>query len=142
MKAVVLTDFDTPPVVTEDLPAPAPAEGEVLVRVRGSSANPVDNAIAAGMLRGIAEYEFPVVLGRDYAGVVEDVGCGVTRFAPGDEVYGFITYGSHAIHHGTWAEYTPEAFALTRPHSSQTAAPPRRWGPWAKAPDASDHGRP
>lgn len=141
MKAVVLTDFDTPPVVTGDLPAPAPAEGEVLVRVRGSSANPVDNAIAAGMLRGIAEYEFPVVLGRDYAGVVEDVGCGVTRFAPGDEVYGFITYGSHAIHHGTWAEYTPEAFGAYEA-ASQAAAPPRRWGPWAKAPDASDHGRP
>ena len=32
------------------------------------------------------EHEFPIVLGRDYAGVVEQVGSGVTRYAPGDEV--------------------------------------------------------
>jgi NADPH:quinone reductase-like Zn-dependent oxidoreductase len=72
MKAVVLTDFDTPATVQEGLPAPEPAEGELLVRVLASSANPVDNAIVAGMLKDMAEYEFPVVLGRDYAGVVED----------------------------------------------------------------------
>ena len=42
------------------------------MRVRASSANPVDNAIAAGMLVGMVEHDFPVVLGRDYAGVVEE----------------------------------------------------------------------
>jgi NADPH:quinone reductase-like Zn-dependent oxidoreductase len=124
MKAVVLTDFDTPPVVQEDLVAPAPGEGEVLVRVRASSANPVDNAIAAGMLKGMAEYEFPVVLGRDYAGVVEDVCSGVTRFAPGDEVYGFIPYGSPAIHHGTWAELiaVPQESMAARPAAVEASA--------------------
>ena len=41
------------------------------MRVQASSVNPVDNAIAAGMLREMVAHEFPVVLGRDYAGVVE-----------------------------------------------------------------------
>jgi HEAT repeat protein len=71
MKAVTLDAPDSPPAVRDDLPAPAPAADELLVRVRASSANPVDNAIAAGMLSGMVEHEFPVVLGRDYVGVVE-----------------------------------------------------------------------
>ena len=60
------------------------------MRVHASSANPVDNAIAAGMLKDMVEHEFPVTLGRDYAGVVEQVGADVTRYAVGDEVFGFL----------------------------------------------------
>ena len=70
------------------MPEPSPAANQVLVRVHASSANPVDNAIAAGMLSGMLEHEFPVVLGRDYAGVVENAGG--TQFAAGDEVFGFV----------------------------------------------------
>jgi len=44
----------------------------LLVRVHTSSANPADAAIAAGALDGMVEHEFPVTLGRDYAGVVDD----------------------------------------------------------------------
>jgi hypothetical protein len=58
----------------------------VLVRVATSSVNPVDNAIAGGMLRAMAEYEFPVILGRDFAGAVEGVGAGVSRHREGDTV--------------------------------------------------------
>src|SRR5215207_4579727 len=69
MKAIALDALGAPPALREDLPAPRPAAGEVLVRVRASSVNPVDNAIAAGMLSDMGvEHEFPVVLGRDYAG--------------------------------------------------------------------------
>ena len=50
----------------------------MLVRVRASSVNPADNSIAGGMLKQMGiEYEFPVILGRDYAGVVEQVGVDV-----------------------------------------------------------------
>jgi NADPH:quinone reductase-like Zn-dependent oxidoreductase len=104
VKAFVLTSFDAPPEMREDLPAPRPSESQVLVRVHASSANPVDNAIAAGMLREMVEHEFPVVLGRDYAGVVEEVGSGVTRYAPGDEVYGFVPHANPTVHDGSWAE--------------------------------------
>ena len=44
----------------------------MLVRVHTSSANPADAAIAAGALDGMVEHEFPVTLGRYYAGVVDD----------------------------------------------------------------------
>src|SRR3954452_10755555 len=105
MKAVTITAFDTPPALREDLPAPRLAPNEVLVRVHGSSVNPVDNGIAAGMLRQMGvEYEFPAILGRDYAGVVEQVGAEVTRYAVGDEVFGFLLHANPTVHHGSWAE--------------------------------------
>jgi NADPH:quinone reductase len=104
MRAFTLSGFDTPPALTADAPAPAPGDGELLVRVHASSVNPVDNAIAAGMLNGMAEHEFPVTLGRDYAGVVEQIGSGVTRYAPGDEVYGFVLHANPSVRDGAWAE--------------------------------------
>ncbi len=124
MKAIVLTDFDASPVLQEDLPAPEPGDGELLVRVQASSANPVDNAIAAGMLKGMAEYEFPVVLGRDYAGVVEQAGAGAGRFEEGDDVFGYIPHFDPAVHDGSWAELiaVPESLVAARPAAVDAAA--------------------
>src|SRR5215210_1767893 len=105
MKAVTLNDFETAPVLREDLPAPTPALDEVLVRVNASSVNPADNSIAAGMLKQMGvEYEFPVTLGRDYAGVVEQVGGDVTRYSVGDEVFGFLLHANPTVRDGSWAE--------------------------------------
>ena len=104
MKAFALDALGTPPAVRGNLPAPTPSTDEVLVRVHASSANPVDNAIAAGMLSGMFEHEFPVVLGRDYAGVVEQVGSAVRRYDVGDEVYGFVLHANPTVHDGSWAE--------------------------------------
>ena len=70
MRAITIDGPDTPPALREDLPAPAPADDEVLVRVHASSVNPVDSGIAAGALAGMGvEHQYPVILGRDYAGV-------------------------------------------------------------------------
>jgi NADPH:quinone reductase-like Zn-dependent oxidoreductase len=77
MRAVTLDAFDAAPAVRDDLPDPTGAAGGLVVRVRASSVNPVDNAIAAGMLREMVEHVFPVVLGRDYAGIVEAIGADV-----------------------------------------------------------------
>jgi NADPH2:quinone reductase len=75
------------------------------VRVHASSVNPADNGIAAGMLKQMGvEYEFPVILGRDYAGVVEQVGPEVTRYSVGDEVFGFLLHANPTVHDGSWAE--------------------------------------
>jgi len=105
MKAVTLNDFETAPVLREDLPAPTPASNKVLVRVNASSVNPADNSIAAGMLKQMGvEYEFPVTLGRDYAGVVEQVGGDVTRYSVGDEVFGFLLHANPTVRDGSWAE--------------------------------------
>ena len=104
MQAVALTAFDTPPTLT-DLPEPTPANNEVLVRVHASSVNPVDNGIAAGMLKQMGvEYDLPVILGRDYAGVVEQVGTDVTGYVVGDKVFGFLLHANPTVHQGSWAE--------------------------------------
>ena len=72
-----------------DLPTPALAEGQVLVRINASGVNPLDIKIRAGKAAH-AKQPLPAVLGLDMAGVVEDVGPRVTAFRPGDEVYGMV----------------------------------------------------
>jgi NADPH:quinone reductase len=105
MKAITLNEAGASPAARDDLPTPNPSPGEVLVRVQASSANPVDNSIAAGMLANMGvEYEYPVTLGRDYAGVVEQVGADVTDYAPGDEVFGFLVHANPTARDGSWAE--------------------------------------
>jgi NADPH2:quinone reductase len=104
MRAFTLDSFDTPPGLRDDLPAPEAGPGRLLVRVKASSVNPVDAGIAAGHLRDMFAHEFPVLVGRDYAGVVEQVGAGVTGFAAGDEVFGFVPGMSPGVHDGAWAE--------------------------------------
>jgi NADPH:quinone reductase-like Zn-dependent oxidoreductase len=104
MRAVTLDAFETTPAVRAVLADPMPSVDEILVRVHTSSVNPVDNAIAAGMLKEMAEHEFPVILGRDYAGTVEQVGANVSGYAVGDEVYGFLPAANPTVHDGSWAE--------------------------------------
>ncbi len=88
--------------VASDLPRPVPQAGEVLVRIHASSINPLDIKIRAG-LAGHARQALPAVLGIDLAGVVEQVGEGVTRFAPGDAAYGMA--GGVGGVQGTAAQY-------------------------------------
>lgn len=103
MKALVLTDFDSPPAL-HDLPLPEPDAGQVRVRVRAAALNGIDGAIAAGMARGMAEYQFPVVVGRDGAGVVDAVADGVDHVSVGDEVIGHIFFVP-TLRDGAIAEY-------------------------------------
>ena len=104
MKAFTLDSFDSQPALRSDLRQPAPDDREVLVSVKASSPNPVDLVIAAGALRRAAAYEFPVTLGRDFAGVVERVGARVASYAPGDQVYGFLRHFNPTVREGTWSE--------------------------------------
>jgi NADPH:quinone reductase-like Zn-dependent oxidoreductase len=103
-EGLAVTEPGSPPALRDDVPAPSPSPTEVVVRVRASSVNPVDNGIAAGMLAQFVEHEFPVILGRDYVGTVEQVGSEVTRYSVGDEVYGFLVHANPTVHDGSWAE--------------------------------------
>jgi NADPH:quinone reductase len=78
----------------------------------------VDVFIAAGGLQQYAEYEFPVTIGRDFAGVVERVGSSVARHGAGDEVFGFVLHASPTVHAGSWAEL------IAVPEDSQVARKP------------------
>jgi NADPH:quinone reductase-like Zn-dependent oxidoreductase len=120
MKAVTLDEFGAAPALRTNITEPRAGEHDLLVRVRASSVNPVDVAIAAGMLKEMVEHEFPVILGRDYAGVVEEVGPGVGRHRVGEEVFGFLLHANPTVHEGSWAELAvvPEDnFVAARPRS-------------------------
>lgn len=86
-----------------DVAKPAPTATEVLVRLRAASINPVDYKIRRS--GAWARVPMPAILGYDAAGVVEAVGSGVTKLAPGDEVfYSARIFGRQ----GTYAEYHVE----------------------------------
>jgi len=124
MRAVTLESFDTAPAL-RDVPDPSPTTDGIVVRVRASSVNPVDNAIAAGMLRELVAHDFPVVLGRDYAGTVEAVGADAGGFAVGDEVFGFLLHANPSVRDGSWAELiavTSELQIAAKPASVDLAA--------------------
>jgi len=110
MKAIATTDFGAPATLVE-IPAPEPAEGEILVRVASSSINGFDLSVASGRLKRMVEHRFPVVLGKDFAGTVEAVGGGVDGFAEGDTVFGVLM--KPELGDGCFAERitTPAAFA-------------------------------
>ena len=76
-----------------ELPMPVPKANQILVRVRASSVNPVDWKIRRGDLKFITGTKFPKIPGRDVAGEVAAVGDNVTRFAPGNRVYGMPADG-------------------------------------------------
>lgn len=114
MRAVNQQSLGGPDVLAVvDLPRPEPRTNEVLVRVAAASVNPTDwKHRATGGFLGSP----PFVLGWDLSGVVEEVGTGVARFAPGDEVYGMLSY---PFGHGAHAEYVaaPAAWFAPKPPS-------------------------
>jgi len=82
MRAFALTTFDSGPELVE-LDLPEPVEGEVRVQVHTAAVNGFDLAVAGGLLKDMMEHRFPVVLGKDFAGVVDALGYGVTDYEVG-----------------------------------------------------------
>jgi NADPH:quinone reductase-like Zn-dependent oxidoreductase len=103
MKAVVYRRYGGPEVLEyTDVPDPKLSQNSVLVRVRAAALNPADHMLQAGLGESHTDAWFPVIPGWDVAGVVEQVGAGVSEFAPGDEVIGYIR--QQILHHGAYAE--------------------------------------
>lgn len=102
MRAMVLPRFGGAELFElRDVEKPQPAPGEVLVKVIASAVNPVDAKIRAGGTW--AKIQLPAILGYDAAGIIEEVGIGVTNLKPGDEVY--YTPEIFENSRGTYAEY-------------------------------------
>jgi NADPH2:quinone reductase len=101
MRAIGIFEFGGPEVLRViDLPETHAAAGEVRIRVRAATVNPTDTSLRNGTravaLRDLAP---PYVPGMDIAGVIDEVGAGVTGFAKGDEVMAMVVnVGSHGAY--------------------------------------------
>ena len=78
----------------EDVPAPTPGPGEILIEVRATSVNYADALLVAGRYQ--TKPPLPFSPGLETAGVVAGCGAGVARFAPGDRVMAVLPYGGLA----------------------------------------------
>jgi NADPH:quinone reductase-like Zn-dependent oxidoreductase len=126
MKAVVYRRFGGPEVLEyTNVPDPKLSQNNVLVRVRTAALNPADHLLQAGLGESYTDAWFPVIPGWDIAGVVERVGAGVSEFAPGDEVIGYIR--QDILHHGAYAELV-SAPVETLVRKPQTASWPEAAG--------------
>jgi len=102
MKAMRFHEYGDPGVLRyEDVEQPEPGAGEVRVRVAGSAFNPVDDGIRGGYLQGPFPVTLPHTPGIEVSGTVDALGDGVTGFAVGDAVVGFLPMAAT----GSAAEY-------------------------------------
>jgi NADPH:quinone reductase-like Zn-dependent oxidoreductase len=98
MKAAFIDKFGGPEVLRYgDLPDPAAGPGQVVVDVHAASINAADWKVCAGEYK---QATFPLIIGRDFSGVVSAVGSGVQDLRAGDEVFGVLEGGRD----GTYAE--------------------------------------
>ena len=90
MRAAQINEYGDVEVIKVNTEAAKPTvgEGQVLVEVHAASLNPLDTAIRQGYMQQIMALAFPITLGGDFAGVVVEVGEGVSDFKVGDEIYG------------------------------------------------------
>ncbi|TDN37082.1 NADP-dependent oxidoreductase [Hymenobacter sp. UV11] len=99
------------------LDLPAVGECDVLLRVKAAGLNPIDYIVREGYYQQALPSVFPTVPGFDVAGIVEQVGPGVSRLRVGDEVFGMVY--RPVAQHGTLAEriVVPESYLTLRPHT-------------------------
>jgi NADPH:quinone reductase-like Zn-dependent oxidoreductase len=107
MKAIRIHNYGGPEVLQyEDAPRPQPQVGELLIRVHAAGVNPIDWKVRAGYMKDHMPLSFPLILGSDVSGVVEDSNAG-SRFKKGDEVF--------AMANGAYAEYATVHESLVAP---------------------------
>jgi NADPH:quinone reductase-like Zn-dependent oxidoreductase len=106
MKAILMDEYGGPEVLhLGEAPDPTAGPGEIVVEIHAASVNGADWKVRAGLSRGAVALALPHILGRDFSGVVRELGAGVRDFAPGDRVFAVIDRGQE----GAYAE----AFAIS-----------------------------
>ncbi len=134
VRAAVATKYGPPDVVRiEEVPAPRPGAGQILVKVHVSTVNRTDCGYRAArpffirVFSGLRSPKAPI-LGTEYAGVVEALGAGVRRFAVGDRVFGYNepAFGAHAeyvvVHEDGAVASIPEGVADEQAAASTEAS--------------------
>src|SRR5580693_1384781 len=112
MKAVRLLEYGGQ-LVFNDVPVPAIARDEILVKVKCTAVNHLDLVEASGTARQVLPIDMPWIPGHEFSGVVEQIGADVAAWAPADAVFGTTT-GS-----GAYAEYVAvKAAAIARKPSN------------------------
>ncbi len=122
MKAMIYRQYGGPEVLElAEVPEPKLSQTNILIRVKTAALNPADLALQAGFGDSIMDAWFPVIPGWDVAGVVEQAGAGVTEFAAGEEVIGFVR--EEILHHGTYAEKiaVPASTLVRKPRNATWA---------------------
>ncbi|PKR79246.1 NADPH:quinone reductase [Halalkalibacillus sediminis] len=103
MKAIVIEQYGGRDELKEvEMEQPTPAEGQVVVKQKASSINPIDWKLREGYLQSMVPFDFPIILGWDSAGIIEEVADDVKDFKVGDEVFA----RPELTNKGTYAEYT------------------------------------
>jgi NADPH2:quinone reductase len=97
MKAIRIHEFGQSEDVLkyEDVPAPEPGSGEVLIKVAAASLNRADLSLRKGTYR-ISPDALPVIPGREFAGTIAKLGAGVSEFTVGQRVVGYPSLGGYA----------------------------------------------
>jgi NADPH:quinone reductase-like Zn-dependent oxidoreductase len=102
MKAIRIHTYGGAEVmIYEEAPVPDISPDEVLIKVYAAATNPVDWKTREGMLRAVRTYQFPLILGWDVSGTIEEKGSRVKGFQKGDEVYA----RPDITRNGSYAEY-------------------------------------
>ena len=139
-RAVQLDSFGGPEVLdVREVPAPQAGPGQIRVRVAAAGLNPMDWIMTADADTAARfGLSLPVGFGTDYAGVVDQVGAGVTGFVPGDRVFGGAL--SRAVADFVVVDPAGESRRTrptTPPTASTTAPPPPSRSPAARHPPPS-----
>ena len=95
MKAVRLLEYGGP-LVFDDVPTPAIARDEILVKIKSTAVNHLDLVKASGTARQIFPLDLPWIPGHEFSGVVEGIGGDVSAYASGDAVFGTTGMGAYA----------------------------------------------
>lgn len=114
MKAVQYKQYGGPEVLTvADVPEVHAGAGQVRIAARAASVNPLDWKVRSGAMAAIMPVEFPASVGSDAAGIVDEVGAGVSDVAVGDAVFGLATGGAiqEQVVLASWA-HKPEALSF------------------------------
>ena len=91
-----------------DVPDPKVKDAELVIEIHAASVNPADHKLRDGHYGGLYELQSPHISGRDFSGVVCEVGAGVSEFSVGDPVFGVMDVGRE----GGYAEYVAEKASL------------------------------
>ncbi|WP_121966714.1 NADP-dependent oxidoreductase [Myroides sp. N17-2] len=125
MKAIVLKEFGgVDKLQIQDIDIPVLKTGEVLVKVKALSVNPVDTLTRANKVEiaNLLEQYDPIILGWDFSGVIEEIGDHVQEFKVGDAVFGMVNFPGHGRAYAEYITVSVDQIALKPSNITHEAA--------------------